>query len=297
MAICFSWIIARTKSATGKGNLARADMDLRKMQEKGNDIESEFAHFTETFMQEGYIYGKLSFFGNDINIKQSFSRFGVKRENMSEYSSLSVVSDYVNEKRQNNLLDFSLPVLVYYPTNRSVIDIPMRIRMQHSFGQFSTYENALDSNVRFRDFFEWYRDREDFENEKKTDLRNFDFKDGILECVRNAIYQFMPGYKNLHIQRAPLLMTITKDGITIPINVLSDGEKCVLSIVGDLARRLAIANPALTNPLEGYGIVLAEVDNTLSEISKMIDEEKYDDAKIKISELEGYLNGPTPDTL
>ncbi|RLC06967.1 MAG: ATP-binding protein, partial [Deltaproteobacteria bacterium] len=42
---------------------------------------------------------------------------------------------------------------------------------------------------------------------------------------------------------------------------LSDGEKCLLALAGDLARRLAIANPILTKPLEGKGVVLIdEVD-------------------------------------
>ncbi len=42
---------------------------------------------------------------------------------------------------------------------------------------------------------------------------------------------------------------------------LSDGEKCLLAIIGDLARRLAIANPFLNNRLHGKGIVMIdEVD-------------------------------------
>lgn len=40
--------------------------------------------------------------------------------------------------------------------------------------------------------------------------------------------------------------------------MLSDGEKCLLSLVGDLASRLAIADPIADNPLEGSGIVLVD---------------------------------------
>lgn len=39
---------------------------------------------------------------------------------------------------------------------------------------------------------------------------------------------------------------------------MSDGEKCTLALFGDLARRLAIANPTLENPLEGVGVVLID---------------------------------------
>jgi predicted ATP-binding protein involved in virulence len=56
-------------------------------------------------------------------------------------------------------------------------------------------------------------------------------------------------------------MIVTKNDKELRIEQLSDGEKCLLAMVGDLARRLAIANPSLDNPLEGEGVVLIdEVD-------------------------------------
>jgi predicted ATP-binding protein involved in virulence len=53
-------------------------------------------------------------------------------------------------------------------------------------------------------------------------------------------------------------MTINKKGHELTINQLSNGERCLLAMVGDLAQRLAIANPRLKNPLEGSGIVLID---------------------------------------
>ena len=53
-------------------------------------------------------------------------------------------------------------------------------------------------------------------------------------------------------------MLINKNGLDLPVNTLSDGEKCLFSLVGDLARRLALANPNLTDPLQGSGIVLID---------------------------------------
>jgi hypothetical protein len=44
----------------------------------------------------------------------------------------------------------------------------------------------------------------------------------------------------------------------LSIDQLSDGEKCLLAMVGDIARRLAIANPSLDDPLQGEGIVLID---------------------------------------
>jgi predicted ATP-binding protein involved in virulence len=53
-------------------------------------------------------------------------------------------------------------------------------------------------------------------------------------------------------------MTIEKQAKELIVNQLSDGEKCLLAMVGDLARRLAIANPSLPNPLDGEGVVLID---------------------------------------
>ena len=56
-------------------------------------------------------------------------------------------------------------------------------------------------------------------------------------------------------------MEVDKDGQTLIVNQLSDGEKCLMAMVGDIARRMALANPLLDNPLHGDGIVLIdEVD-------------------------------------
>ncbi|MEW6499462.1 MAG: AAA family ATPase, partial [Cyanobacteriota bacterium] len=58
--------------------------------------------------------------------------------------------------------------------------------------------------------------------------------------------------------RSPLRMTVEKQGQELIVNQLSDGEKCLLAMVGDLARRLALANPTLKNPLQGEGVVLID---------------------------------------
>jgi predicted ATP-binding protein involved in virulence len=72
----------------------------------------------------------------------------------------------------------------------------------------------------------------------------------------------MSDFDNLRIQRKPRLqMLVNKNGKTLDVAQLSQGEKSMMALVGDIARRLAIMNPALENPLEGSGIVLIdEVD-------------------------------------
>ncbi len=83
------------------------------------------------------------------------------------------------------------------------------------------------------------------------------YQDTQLQAVRQAI-ESLTGFTNLRVRRSPLRMTLNKNGKELIVDQLSDGEKCLLAMVGDLARRLAIANPSLEQPLEGEGIVLID---------------------------------------
>lgn len=205
----------------------------------------------------------------------------------------------------------SLPLIAFYPVERSVIDIPLEINEKHQFLQIDGYDNALNNAVDFRRFFEWFRDREDVENELTkqakdnflinedmesilADLENadkrvdslevgdfgrlrqeieklrkaFDFKnryelireiDTQLEAVRQAIYVFIPEFSKLQVIRKPdLHMSVDKNGEKLIVNQLSQGEKSLMALVGDIARRLAMMNPKLENPLQGKGIILID---------------------------------------
>lgn len=158
---------------------------------------------------------------------------------------------YIEDENEN------MPIFVNYGVHRVVLDIPLRIRKNHSFEKISAFEKAIESKIDFRTFFEWFRNQEDYENQIKA-TSHLEYEDKTLKSVRNAIYVMLDGFNNLRVDRNPLRMVINKEDKKLEINQLSDGEKCTLSLVGDLARRLALANPNLNNPLEGKGIVLID---------------------------------------
>ena len=202
-------------------------------------------------------------------------------------TNLTKLNEFVKQL-QNTISDsqekVNLPIFVYYPVNRAVLDIPLRIKEKHSFSLFTAYDDALTSGANFRTFFEWFREREDLENENRKYLdaevkpEGFCFPDPQLHTVRDALKQFLPEFENFTVRRNPLRMEVSKNGICLTVNQLSDGEKCLIAMVGDLARRIAIANPMLTNPLNGEGIILIdEIDLHLHPkwqrmvVSKLID--------------------------
>lgn len=79
-----------------------------------------------------------------------------------------------------------------------------------------------------------------------------------LDIVKGAIYNFLPGFNNLKLQRKPLDLILEKNGIKLSVLQLSQGEKTILALVADIARRLTLLNPKSPSPLDSSGIVLID---------------------------------------
>ena len=166
----------------------------------------------------------------------------------------SVQAQYISDENQGNI-----PIFVNYGTNRLVLDIPLRIRTHHNFDIYSAYEKAIENRIDFRTFFEWFRNQEDYENECKIEMGDLHYRDKAFDAVRRAMLAMLDNCSNLRVARKPRLeMKVEKNGILVNVSQLSDGEKCTMALFGDLARRLAIANPVLENPLLGEGVVLID---------------------------------------
>ena len=150
-----------------------------------------------------------------------------------------------------------MPIFVHYGVNRLVSEIPLRIRHGQTYDQLSAFTHAIDSRAEFRTFFEWFRSQEEWENNIRAN-EDPSYRDTALQAVRHAVEEMLAGVTNLRVERKPLAFKVDKHGIALRVEQLSDGEKCTLALVGDLARRLALANPGLDNPLLGEGVVLID---------------------------------------
>jgi predicted ATP-binding protein involved in virulence len=170
-------------------------------------------------------------------------------------SSLDAIGKYFEQKYSDT--STNMPLFVNYGVNRLVLDVPLRIRTKHIFDREAAFEKAIENRIDFRTFFEWFRHQEDFENQQKIRVKK-SYEDISLKAVRAAILNMFDGFKDLRIERNPLSMKVNKGNNTLSIEQLSDGEKCTLALVGDLARRLALANPSRKNPLLWEGVVLID---------------------------------------
>jgi predicted ATP-binding protein involved in virulence len=270
IAICLSWFIARLRSEKGNGNPILEDFILNSAAAAAIELDlSVFPPKSETDDHFKWILAK--------------ARKGRKSQYNSNLNDCTRLASYyrniLTQDDQSNL-----PLIAFYPVERVVLKIPLEIRNRHKFVQLDGYDNSLSQGVDFHRFFEWFREREDTENEsgiseevlsqlrplaetnqdvwQMLNVLNASAKDRQLTAVRTAISKFMPQMDKLRVRRKPRLhMAIDKNGETLNVDQLSQGEKSLMTLVGDIARRLAMLNPSLMNPLTGNGIILIdEVD-------------------------------------
>jgi predicted ATP-binding protein involved in virulence len=227
----------------------------------------------------------ISFKSSDIkqhkNNKAPYTRVGLKTINGIEWDrtlrrdqskktvsqipaakGLSVLKKYIDEQvinPFNEASDFTLPVFSYYGVSRALLDVPLRRRgFPKTHQRFEALENALNSASRFKSAFVWFYNKENEEQRKQKELRSFDYKLPELEAVRHAIETVFPDISEPHIMLNPLRFAVKMNSEILDIMQLSDGYKTLLSLIIDLASRMALANPHLENPLEAPAIVLID---------------------------------------
>ena len=175
---------------------------------------------------------------------------------------------------KNNSED--LPIFIHFQSKKED-ERQIQKRKNTEFGSPRLiYDNAFFHSVdNFSDFVTWFKEEEDYEKDIIIAKKNFDAKNFRLEVIRRAISQFLQildgniPFSELRISReinqnqefksnGKYSLTIKKGTVEFELSQLSEGERTMLMIVCDIARRLTIANPHLKNPLEGEGIVLID---------------------------------------
>jgi predicted ATP-binding protein involved in virulence len=132
------------------------------------------------------------------------------------------------------------------------------------------YRNNFDYNrgLEINAIAEWWKSKEELYKENKHS------KSGIeLQTVKSALLISLPEILDFKLFDGEIYVTkvfkipvLDEQGKqieiderrNIPIKLLSDGEKSIISIVTDIARRLTLLNPDLQNPCHGSGIVLID---------------------------------------
>lgn len=238
IAYLLSWFTTRMVNLKGNGNTIKPD-DIS-LTEKDAEISLRLDPGNNSPELKWSLYG---------------SRNKLEKAGKTDLSEMmGYVRSLLSLKENNDIL--SVPIVAYYRVNRSVTEIPLRVKKMEYGNIFEVYKTAFEIKTGFRAFFSWYRNREDLENQRMR-FENAG-EDTQLSAVRRALTSFFPDYTDLHVRRNPMSMVLRKGDNLFSLNQLSDGEQCYLALISDLARKLVIANPHSQNPLNGNGIVLLD---------------------------------------
>ena len=198
--------------------------------------------------------------GTTWKLFKKSSKFRGKAIDRTDLSDLTALTDVMvnDHERFGGYVKF--PVVGFYGVDRAVAEVKPKLTKKSKMGPLDSYEIRLNNGHNFSKFFTWFREAEDLENEEYREKGTL-LPNGQLTAVREALGRISPDYSHFRVSRNPRDFLMDKDGQQFSINQLSDGEKCYLTLVGDIARMLSMTNRGDADPLLGKGCILIdEVD-------------------------------------
>jgi predicted ATP-binding protein involved in virulence len=148
----------------------------------------------------------------------------------------------------------SAPLGVFFATNRSVLTSSGTAKSKSVGGKASANADALVPRAwNFRELADWLRVQLTLAKERPIAAKH-------AEALQQAATRFLPDCTGLQPSDGPAsTLMIEKSGTVLDVRQLSDGERGILSMVLDLARRLSQANEDTDDPLaEGRAVVLID---------------------------------------
>lgn len=156
-------------------------------------------------------------------------------------------------KRTNKNPEFGL----FFSTRRSLVVNQTSKVVKSGLPYAAAYVDALSDNRAFniKMFAEWFNVRKELAKENENHKK-------IIKLIEETIYTFLPGFSNLNLVEDEisneLTFCITKSKKILKFTQLSDGERGMLALVFDIARRLIIINLNSENPLQSEAVILID---------------------------------------
>lgn len=234
--ILYSWLVARLDSTKGKGKSIHKD-DIR--------FGAQYC-FMSVMVEHDGIHASWSLYKS----KQASHPEPQKQTDLEQLNRFveQIQSSFEKEK----------PLLSYYGVNRNVNPVRYDKSLSKKKKDLSIFDSSASAN--WKSFFNWFYESENEENRMKVWF-NPKYHNEALDAVRDCLSDVFPGYSNLRIEDKPTRLVIQKNNQKISFDKLSDGEKCYITLVLDIARRLATSSAGGDSPLLGSQIVMIdEVD-------------------------------------
>lgn len=234
IVLLYSWLNAKLLSPKGRGRSIRKE-DVR--------------------IGAGYCFLSIDVEHKGKNAHWSLMKGIAPEDSLEKQSDLKELESLVWHIRDFN--EDERYLLTMYGVNRNIssVNIDKRVYGKPE-GKQEVIRNSFASTS-WKQFFNWYYERENEENRMKARF-NIQYHDEYLDTIRECLNEVFPGYRNLRVEDRPTRFVIEKDGQSINFDRLSDGEKCYITLVLDIARRLSMQNDGLGSILEREQIILID---------------------------------------
>ena len=161
----------------------------------------------------------------------------------------------VADQENGNL---QLPVFAYYAVDRALGNYSRVVAEKDvkTFftSRFNGYKELSGASAKVDSFLARYVELFNLAESAAGDYK------AKLQLVKDAIESAVPYINNLSVDRSSGRTEVKLDnfGNQIDFSQLSQGQKTLAALVGDLALRMLTLNPAMVNPLHAHGIVLID---------------------------------------
>lgn len=218
------------------------------------DVQPQFpVEITAT----GSVDGKDITWTRNLNSANGRGGFAAAKE-------LTQIAQEYQDRMRNGDKNLKLPIISYYGTGR--------LWDQHREKKSDTFEknnrsngyiDSLDGAANDKLMMKWFQKMTMQELQRKQEIPEF----VAVRTAMEQVFSSITGFSNVNVQFNLdtgdidiIYYDNNNEHVRIPLSLLSDGYKCTISLIADIAYRMALLNPQLLDKVltETEGIVLID---------------------------------------
>lgn len=225
----------------------------------GSNVDVQ-PQFPVEITASGTVDGKEIIWTRNLNTANGRGSFASAKE-------LTAVAHSYQERMRNGDKELKLPIISYYGTGR--LWNQHREKRNDIFEQNNRrngYVDSLDGAANDKLMMRWFQKMTIQQIQRGQAIPEFT----SVKMAMEQIFASVTGFSDVNVQFNLdtgdidiIYFDKNNEHVRIPISLLSDGYKCTISLIADIAYRMAILNPQLLDKVltETEGIVLIdEVD-------------------------------------
>lgn len=204
---------------------------------------------------DGEVQGELISWSRALNTPHGRTTY-VDARNIKEFAARADTKARSGE-------DILLPLISYYGTGRlwnipreqAQVKSEQAIKGKEELSRLMGYRNSVDPRLSPASLVRWIARQSWITYQQKGK------QSGIFIAVRNALIRCLEEARDIYFDaNLGEVVVVMEHGDRYPFNNLSDGQRCMLAMVGDIAQKAATLNPQLGSRAleETPGVVLID---------------------------------------